>query len=77
MSLKQRFSTLNAIYFPDQNQDILYDGITPVNTFRIVFNEYFNASYPILDDRMYYHPYGVTGVNTDVKFQDVTEIILN
>ena len=77
MSLKQRFSTLNAIYFPDQNQDILYDGITPVNTFRIVFNEYFNASYPILDDRMYYHPYGVTGVNTDVKFRDVTEIILN
>ena len=77
LSLKQRFSTLNAIYLPYGNEDVFYEGITPVNTFRIIFNEYFNASYQILEDRMYYHPYGVTGVYTDVKFQDVTEIIVN
>lgn len=77
LSLKQRFSTLNAIYLPDKNPEILYDQKTPVNTFRIIFNEYFGATYPILEDRMYYHPYGVNYVHKDPKFEDVTEIILN
>jgi len=77
ISLKQRFSNLNAIYLPDDNKDIFYEGITPVNTFRIIFNEYFGTSYEILEDRMYYHPYGTSHVNIDVEFQDVTEIIVN
>jgi hypothetical protein len=77
LSLKQRFSILNAIYLPNGDEDVFYEGITSVNTFRIIFNEYFGTSYEILEDRMYYHPYGVTGIYTDVKFQDVTEIIVN
>ncbi len=41
--LKQKFGILNAFYLPDVDNDILYPTITPVNTFRVVFNLYFEA----------------------------------
>jgi len=74
-SLKQRFSNINAIYVPDK--DVFYEGVTPVNTFRIIFNECFGASYEILEDRMYYHPYAANIIHKDIKFQDITKIIVN
>jgi len=74
--LKQRFSNINAIYLPNK-ENIFYEGVTPVNTFRIIFNEYFHMPYDILEDKMYYHPYEVTLRYKDVNFQDVTEIIVN
>ncbi|MEM9952776.1 MAG: hypothetical protein AAF846_14305 [Chloroflexota bacterium] len=46
---------LNAFYFPDENYDTVHRAISPVNTFRVVFNNYFGMSYPLLDDsRRYY-----------------------
>ncbi len=77
LSLKQRFSNLNVIYLPNNDKDIFYEGITPINTFRIIFNEYFDTSYDILEDKMYYHPYGTKYVFKNVIFQDVTKIIVN
>lgn len=47
-----RRTILNAYYFPDGYQS-LYPSITPVNTFRIVLDEYFGANYPILPDQSY------------------------
>jgi len=35
------------------SKDILYPTISPVNTFRIVFNVYFNANYKLLNDETY------------------------
>jgi hypothetical protein len=52
--IPERMSILNAYYFPDQNYDALYEGITPVNTFRIVLNGYFGTSYEILEDKSYF-----------------------
>ena len=46
-----RFDILNAYYFPDQNYEALYPEITPVNTFRVVFNTYFNEDYPLVKDQ--------------------------
>jgi hypothetical protein len=40
----------NAIYFPNKNYSRLYDTMSPVNTFRIVFNQYFNQHFPLLKD---------------------------
>ena len=77
LQLKQRFSNLNAIYLPNSNDGIFYEGITSVNVFRIIFNEYFDASYDVLDDKMFYHNYGGSNLNNKVNFEDVTEIILN
>ena len=77
LQLKQRFSNLNAIYLPDSNNGSFYEGFTSVNMFRIIFNEQFNTSYSILDDKMFYHPYGGKSVHNKVTFEDVTKIILN
>jgi hypothetical protein len=41
---------LNALYMPGSNTNWLYPGITPVNTFRLIFNHYFDGQYPYLPD---------------------------
>ncbi len=52
--LKERFGILNAYYFPGNNNEELYSSISPVNTFRVVFNQYFNANFPLLEDKSYF-----------------------
>jgi hypothetical protein len=49
-----RMSILNAYYVNEQAQQDLYDSITPVNTFRVVFNNYFGTDYPLLEDLSYH-----------------------
>ncbi len=51
---RERMGILNAYYVNDVTQEFIYDSITPVNTFRIVFNSYFNSSLPLLEDRSYF-----------------------
>jgi hypothetical protein len=53
---ENRVSILNAYYLPG-HQNTIHSGISPVNSFRTVFNEYFNAEYPLLEDRSYESPY--------------------
>jgi len=47
---------LNAYYFPDGGASNLYPTITPVNTFRLIFDYYFQTDFGLLDDRSYYSP---------------------
>lgn len=51
----KRMWILNAIYFPGHN-DKLYPQISPVNTFRLVFNTYFGGKYDMLKDVSYFSP---------------------
>ena len=51
----KRFHILNAYYLPE-NADQLYPTISPVNTFRLVFNSYFGGKYDMLDDLTYFSP---------------------
>ncbi len=44
---------LNAYYFPDGGDKLLYDSITPVNTFRVLLNYYFGQNLDLLDDVSY------------------------
>ena len=64
--LSERLSIFNAYYFPG-GKDVLYEGITPVNTFRVALNRYFGTNFDLLPDRSYFstwsYPY---------KFIDVT-----
>jgi hypothetical protein len=50
--------------------DSLYKSISPVNTFRVIFNEYFGGNYELLDDRSYAH-----SVPRLYEFHDVTDIV--
>lgn len=46
---------LNAYYLPGSvSKQSLYPTITPVNTFRIIFNLYFGDAYQILPDEIYF-----------------------
>jgi hypothetical protein len=49
---------LNAYYLPDADTSFLYDKISPVNSFRVLFNAYFNTGYEILPDRSYFTSVG-------------------
>jgi len=49
-----RMSILNAYYVTEQAKEDLYPGITPVNSFRVVFNNYFGTDYPLLEDVSYH-----------------------
>lgn len=53
VALRERFGNLSAYYLPGTPAPELYPSITPVNSFRIIFNRYFGADYPLLPDRSY------------------------
>lgn len=50
-SYRERFSILNAIYLPDQNYTALNSNLTPINTFRIILNNYFGQNLALPKDR--------------------------
>ncbi|MCJ7740972.1 LTA synthase family protein [Candidatus Microgenomates bacterium] len=48
--IAEKLGILNAYYFPGGGDKLLYPSISPVNTFRIVFNYYFGQKYQMLSD---------------------------
>jgi hypothetical protein len=56
-----RLGIINAYFLPVNNSkfdlsttsinEIMYPTISPVNTFRVIFDQYFNGDYGLLDDR--------------------------
>ena len=50
-----QFKILNAYYLPGHN-NVLFPTISPVNTFRLIFNTYLGADYPLLKDISYDSP---------------------
>ena len=68
--VKEMMGILNALYLPSGGDEFLYDSITPVNSFRLIFNFYFDADYELLDDHVYYSyydkPYSFTEVVDDI-----------
>ncbi len=57
MRPEERMAILNAYYLPAQGNPALYESITPVNSFRVVFNTYFGAPYSLLEDKSYLSSY--------------------
>jgi hypothetical protein len=53
--LKERFSTFAAYYFPGMDEARVPADISAVNVFRLVFNQYFEAEMPLLENRFYYY----------------------
>jgi hypothetical protein len=51
--LPDKFRILNAYYLPGVSADDLYPSITPVNTFRLVFDLYFDAGLGLLPDEIW------------------------
>lgn len=66
------FPNLAAYYAPEPVREHLYDGITPVNSFRTVFNGLFGEKLPMLEDKSWYSPFPVP-----FQFTEVTQRIAN
>ncbi|MGM0366726.1 MAG: hypothetical protein ACQEP5_09360 [Actinomycetota bacterium] len=69
---REGFRILNAYHMPQQKHDLLYESITPVNSFRVVLNTCFGTSYPLLEDRSYNsfeaEPYRFTDITDTVSY---------
>ena len=64
---EDRNKILNAYYLPGGGSSMIYDTITPVNSFRVIFEYYFEKDYPMLSDISYY-----SSQNQPNKFQEIT-----
>jgi hypothetical protein len=64
----ERMCITNAYLFPGRDYQGLDDEITPVNSFRVVFNTFFGSKLPRLPDRAYFSTWGVP-----FRFIDVTD----
>ena len=64
--ISQRLQNINFMYFPEGDNVPIYETISPVNTFRLIFNYYFGTELELLEDRMFYSsnymPYNYTEV---------------
>ncbi len=66
--MRERFAILNAYYLPGENASELYESITPVNSFRLILDAYFNTNLGFLEDRNYFSTW-----ERPYTFIDVTE----
>lgn len=70
--LGEKFRILNTYYLPGVSHDKLYPSISPVNSFRLIFDLYFGAKMPLLPDRSYvfhdwHHLYDFTDVTKRLR----------
>jgi hypothetical protein len=69
--LGDKLAILNAYYLPEQDFTGLYKEITPVNTFRLIFNRYFGTELELLEDKSYYStrrsPYLLVDVTDKIR----------
>ena len=68
--LHERMSILNAYYFPGGRYEKLYEGISPVNSFRVVLNTFFGARLELLPDKSFFSTW-----SDPYKFIDVTDAV--
>ena len=66
--LEEVFPIFNAIYFFDQDYSSLSNDITSVNTFRVIFDQYFGTDLGLLENRSFY-----SKISTPYQFVDVTD----
>ncbi len=69
---RNRTRILNAYLLPPEGAAMLYDSISPVNTFRVILNHFFGTAYPLLEDRTFYSD---PNDRFHFKLQDVTDIV--
>ncbi len=66
--LKERTKILSAYYLPGKKNVGLYPSITPVNSFRLIFNAYFKTNFKTLPDKTFYSIY-----KTPYLFNEITD----
>lgn len=70
-ALKDHMRILNAYHLPGLGSNYLYPEISPVNSFRVIFNAYFDAGFDILEDESYIYP----DFSNVTKFIRISELV--
>lgn len=70
-AVEERLRILNAYHLPENGAKKLYNSISPVNSFRLIFNLYFGSDLELLEDKSYIF----RDMNNLYDFTDVTERI--
>jgi hypothetical protein len=70
-AVKTHMRILNAYYLPGFDYKKLYPPITPVNTFRLIFNYYFGTNLKNLPDKNYFIP----NIDRPYDYFEITDII--
>ncbi|MDP3792250.1 MAG: sulfatase-like hydrolase/transferase, partial [bacterium] len=60
--LRASLKNFAAYYLPKKNKAVLPNDMSPVNTFRLIFDQYFGTSYGLLKNKSYYHHPNRSGV---------------
>ncbi len=68
--LLDKFQIINAYYLPGVRRTRLYPSITPVNSFRLIFNHYFDAGFRLLPDKAYGRK-----LNPVYHFVEITQLL--
>jgi hypothetical protein len=50
---EEKHTVLSAYYFPDKDYGMLYDSISPVNSYRVICKKYFKENSGLLPDKNY------------------------
>lgn len=58
---RERLSIFSAYYLPGEGEEALYPSITPVNTFRVIFDTYLGTELGLLEDHSYLSGYAQPG----------------
>jgi len=70
-NIHERAGILNAYYVPEETKKMLYQNISPVNSFRVIFNSLFNNEFKILEDKTYFtlwdKPYKFIDINNQLQ----------
>lgn len=65
--MREGTGILNAYFLPGVEGDVLYDQISPVNTFRVILNNYFGAGLELLPDRTFFMSTGCQDFSFELK----------
>lgn len=74
---RERMRIFNVYHLPGDGQDNLYESITPVNTFRLIFSAYFGGDFQLLEDKNYFSNSVRSAFypKTPYQFIDVTDVV--
>ena len=80
--LRARFGIMNAYHLPNKDDSLLYPSVSPVNTFRIIFNYYLGADFDLLEEKSYLETTHADLVNyrnyltpDEYGFTEVTDVV--
>ncbi|MDP6824210.1 MAG: hypothetical protein QF554_13070, partial [Dehalococcoidia bacterium] len=73
VSISEHSPILNAILVPEHCRDAPYPTLSPVNTFRLIFDSCLGSSIGLVDDTTYWGGWGDVFIELDAEGTAISE----